>query len=196
MTRVSITFSRHDKLLIAWRDKAATCGHGTISFLVRKALVAFIEDNEFINIGKIHYNPDAIPYIPNDNFVLSIASNSIIQQWIQANVDNGLGKSEPIKYILRNCIEIIPDSEEEFIPVGTAPTMEKTMLDIMRANARIAINTAGSTTEYNTSPNSINKDKPKKDNVKPIPYSENTDPKETKTPEFDMVKVWNLGPKR
>ena len=137
MNRYIITLSKSDLLIIAWKRKALKAGQEAMGTLVKDAILSFIETGEFIDIGHIHFNPEKETVTKGDSIPLQTARTPIINQWINANVEAGLGISGPIKLLLHECIKVIPDDEAEYFPPPHKKRYNKaSIFDKMRENAK------------------------------------------------------------
>lgn len=165
--RYTITLSSSDKLIATWKSKALKANQEKMGTLVKKAILAFIESGEFIDIGHIHFNPDNVTVKKGDFIPLQTARTPIIDRWIEENRAAGLDVSSPIKLLLTKCIKIIPETEDEFFPSPKSSRMynETNMLHLMKANA------AKISEQDNGTSNSIKAKHDIKKNEAPLPES-------------------------
>ena len=113
-TRYNITLSESDLLIIAWKRKIMEAKPSEMSALIKDAILTFIETGTFIDIGHIHFNPEQEIFKKGNSIVLLTARTPIINDWINENVKEGLGISQPIKILLKECIKVVPEEQEEY----------------------------------------------------------------------------------
>ena len=135
--RYIITLSSTDKLIAAWKNKALEAKQEKMSTLVKNAILNFIEAGEFLDIGHIHFDPDNVTVKKGEVIPLQTVKTPIINKWIEENRAAGLDVSGPIKLLLKKCIRIVPETEEEYFPPprSSHKYSETSMLHLMKANA-------------------------------------------------------------
>lgn len=113
-----IQLRKTDGVLITWH-KAVTAlnNRGLLSFLVKEALKQYIRTGETICIGKI-FLPDTIimdeEKYPAIN--LYIDDSPEIMEWKQSQKEQGRKAMSLLRDILKQSIQIVESSEQEWIP--------------------------------------------------------------------------------
>lgn len=183
-TRYNITLSESDLLIIAWKRKIMEAKPSEMSALIKDAILTFIETGTFIDIGHIHFNPEQEIFKKGNSIVLLTARTPIINDWINENVKEGLGISQPIKILLKECIKVVPEEEEEYFPPTRKATIQngEAILNIMRKNAC----KVGGQHHQNTKEKEI---EISPDSTKPILHTMTTTSKDKEAPTFDSKKL-------
>lgn len=141
--RYNITFSQSDKLIVAWKRKVIAANQEEMTTLVKNAILEFIDKETFSDIGHIHFHPEQETVKKYDGFILQTARTPIISHWIEANKEAGLGVSEPIKLLLKQCIKVVPDNEPEYFPPKNNLKQKQDASNILETMRRTANKVSG-----------------------------------------------------
>lgn len=113
-----IALGRRDAILKKWCSMIVEQDDDKLSYMIKQALTIYIRDNVYIEIGRIHFNHemDEMKDYKKNSITFGINDAPELIEWIE-EVNKVRGrKSKYIRNILMNCITIIPDNEEEYIP--------------------------------------------------------------------------------
>lgn len=112
----SITIGKKDAVFNKWRLAILNNGERALSFTIKKALLTYIQEGEFIDLGKIHFDPIKDRVDKRANINLWIDDSQLLVKWIRNLEENKIPVAKIIKEIIIRCIEIVPENIEEYIP--------------------------------------------------------------------------------
>lgn len=109
---------KRDVAIAQWAILIKNDWEGGISFLAKHAIRRYINGEDFACIGKIHLpKNDEAALSQQPSISLRFGGDAYdIVQWLEACQNRGIAASTMIREILRKSIQIIPDTEDEWLP--------------------------------------------------------------------------------
>lgn len=112
----SIAIGKKDAVINKWRLEVIKDGDRKLSFLIKQALLSYLKDEKFIEIGKIHFNPSIDIPTEKEHINLWLDDSPELAEWADQLQKEGLKVTKVFKEIILRSITIVSDNEEEFIP--------------------------------------------------------------------------------
>lgn len=128
----SIGIGKKDGVISKWRSVVQEKEDRMVSYLVKQALLAFVQKGVFIEIGRIHYNPQ-YDHIEKKPITLWLQDSPELIQWSEALKEKNIPVTKAFKKVLLNCIKVIPENEEEYIPDYYDFMKTDDMLDLIKS---------------------------------------------------------------
>lgn len=114
--RKAICIDKKSAVLYKWYATILSRNENDASYFIKQALLYYIRYSKFVCIGKIHFdrNHDFVDRLRRINLYLVDVPE--IQEWFRSLRNSNINPSAAIRQVLTNCIVIVPDSEEEWLP--------------------------------------------------------------------------------
>lgn len=111
-----ISVGKKDAVFNKWRLAVLENGERALAFTIKKALLAYVLEQKFIDLGCIHFDPetDKVNGRKTVNIILDDTPDLI--KWVELLEKENLKSSKVFKEIIVNCIRIVPQDQEEHIP--------------------------------------------------------------------------------
>lgn len=113
----SIGIGKKDAIIHKWRETVKNQEERMVSFIVKQALLSFVKTGNFIEVGRIHFDPkkDVVSgRLPPINLWLDDTPELI--EWVNVLNDKKIPISKAVKEILHRSIKVVPTNEDEYIP--------------------------------------------------------------------------------
>lgn len=118
LKRKSLRISSRDTILLRWIELASKDEPDMkkVKYLIKQAVVSYIRDRKFIEIGRIHYDPSNLKDYESVDMVLWVKDSKILVEWLESLSRESVNSGAIVREILRKSIRVVPESEEEWIP--------------------------------------------------------------------------------
>lgn len=112
----SIALGKKDAVLYKWRTTVLEKEERILSFIIKRALLTFVREGSFLEIGRIHFNPEKD--IPNEKARINLWLDDIpeLVEWTKDLENKNIAVTKAYKGVLQRCIKIVPANEKIYIP--------------------------------------------------------------------------------
>lgn len=115
--RKPIRLGERDGDLIKWVTLVSKQDNKKVHYLIKQALVSYINNGKFVEIGRIKYNPSSSERCSEPLPInLWVKDSKTIQNWMKSLAEKQVNVSVMVREIMRKSITIINDEQEEWIP--------------------------------------------------------------------------------
>jgi hypothetical protein len=118
----SIAVGKKDAILFKWKmtvrdqENRQDREDRLVSFIIKQALLSFVQTGTFIEIGRIHFNPRTDIVKNNARINLWLDDFPELIEWTKTLENRQIVVTKAYKEVLLHCITIVPEDEEEYIP--------------------------------------------------------------------------------
>lgn len=120
-----------DAAIARWSMLIRESWDGGQSYLIKRALIGYINARIYTCIGKVHCNPEIAASVKYGPICIWLKDSPQIVEWINSLTAAGLRPVVVMREVLRHCIEVVPEDEPEWVPSCLDQEFQMGMLDIL-----------------------------------------------------------------